>query len=113
VTMVTLQLEGSDGDPADLELTHHAADRMVERGIRFAELDAAMLSRLSTVRDARGYTVFGRNGVALVLDLTGRVVITVLPRGMAPDRWRGRDEGLRGYRRDTSISRNRTPRRSA
>jgi hypothetical protein len=86
-----------------LKLTKHARVRMIERQIDDAEL-VATLTEADTTRviSSRGITVFGHNGVAVVLNRAMTKVLTVLPRGAAPARWRGNNEGLRGYRRDPS-----------
>ena len=96
-----------------LKLTKHARVRMVERHIDGAEVVATVTETDNTrVTDAKSITVFGTNGVAVVLDLAMTTILTVLPRGVTPARWRGRNEGLRGYRRDPSKRRDRSPRRS-
>jgi hypothetical protein len=98
---------------AGLTFTKHACVRMAERQIDDAEVVAAVTEAENTrVVDARGITVFGSNGVAVVLNRAMTLVITVLPRGVTPPRWRGRNEGLRGYRRDPSQARHRSARRS-
>lgn len=96
-----------------MRLTRHARARMAERKIADLEL-VATLTEVDTTRvvDARGVTVFGANGVAVVLNRAMTKILTVLPRGTTPARWRGRNEGLRGYRRDPSNRRDRSPRRS-
>ncbi|TCC58305.1 DUF4258 domain-containing protein [Kribbella pittospori] len=96
-----------------MKLTRHARARMAERKIAGAEL-LATLTEAGTTRvvDGRGITVFGANGVAVVLNRAMTKILTVLPRGASPARWRGRNEGLRGYRRDPSNRRDRSVRRS-
>jgi hypothetical protein len=114
MTTTTSSLDYPAVVAAGLKLTKHACTRMVERNIDGAELVAAVTEDGSTrVTDAEGITVFGSNGVALVLNRAMTKIVTVLPRGATPARWRGRDEGLGGYRRDPSSRRNRSQRRSS
>ncbi|MEV6266597.1 DUF4258 domain-containing protein [Kribbella sp. NPDC051936] len=96
-----------------LKLTKHARVRMTERQIDDAEVVATLTETANAqIVDARSITIFGTNGVAVVLNRTMTTILTVLPRGVTPQRWRGRDEGLRGYRRDPCKRRDRSPRRS-
>lgn len=101
------------GRPPALKLTGHARARMVERGIRLPEVLRAIHTSSRIDRHTDGYTIFGDNGVTVVLDVTMTVVVTVLPRATSPTRWRGPNEGVSGYRRDRSSARNRSARRSS
>ncbi|MFC6161194.1 DUF4258 domain-containing protein [Kribbella jiaozuonensis] len=111
--MTTSSLDHPTLAVGGLRLTAHARVRMIERQIDGAEL-VATLTEVDTTRvvSSRGITVFGHNGVAVVLNLAMTKVLTVLPRGAMPTRWRGTNEGLRGYRRDPASRRNRSSRRS-
>ena len=105
-------LNGPAARTVALELTNHARARMIEYGVRVPDLVVALTSSARRVRDATGVMVYGTNGVAVRVNLAMTVVVTVLPRGTTPARWRGRDEGVGGYRRDSARRRNRSPKRS-
>ena len=65
-------------------LTTHAAARMSQRGVALHELQAAAADAVVTRQAGDRLQVRGRNDITYLSDLTGAVVITVLPRGAAP-----------------------------
>jgi hypothetical protein len=84
---------------------------MTTRGINAEEVAAAVADPTQTDQQSNGVRYWGRNGVTVVLDATLTTVITVYERDSRPKRWRGRNEGVAGWRRDPVARRNRSPRR--
>lgn len=65
-------------------LTGHALTRLVERGITVDELHQAAADGEVLRRAGDHLEVRGTNGVTYLTDLTGQVVVTVLPRWSRP-----------------------------
>lgn len=88
-------------------VTQHAQQRADERGAS-RRLIFAALSHRPTARLSDGLTVFSASGFAVLVDLTTRRVVTVLPRDAAPKVTSTRDAGCvgrqRGYRRQRGIA---------
>ena len=91
-------------------LSTHACTRLHQHRITVDELHDAHAD--STVpRQADGHLELrGRNGITYITDLTGHIVITVLPRSARPARDPQRNAGVSGYRAQRRGRQSRTER---
>lgn len=96
--------------PAPRTVTSHATYRMVERRIGRHELDQASTDGRLRRRAGDCLEITGRNGVTYLTDLTGTVVITVLPRGARPVPSTRPDSGIARHRADRRGPKSRTDR---